>query len=177
MARRDAEEFTAFVAASSPSLRRTAYLMCGDWELASDHVQEALIRVYRAWPRLHRDGRLLAYARRAVISAAIDAGRKRSSTEVPVDRIVDRGTGQDDAAAVAERDALQRCLSRLGGRQRACVVLRHYDDMSVAEVAEILGCSEGTVRSQTARALTTLAALWAEETGDDALVANGGRES
>jgi DNA-directed RNA polymerase specialized sigma24 family protein len=52
MARRNAEEFTSFVLASQPSLRRTAYLMCGDWQLASDHVQEALIRVYRHWPRL-----------------------------------------------------------------------------------------------------------------------------
>jgi len=176
MARRDAEEFTAFVAASSPALRRTAFLMCGDWELSSDHVQEALIRVYRAWPRLHRDGRLLAYARRAVVSAAIDAGRKRSSRELPVDRIADRGEGADLGASLADRDALQRCLARLGGRQRACVVLRHYDDLAVADVAEILGCSEGTVRSQTARGLATLAQLWAEETGDDALAVSGGRD-
>lgn len=176
MARRDAEEFTAFVAASSPALRRTAYLMCGDWQLASDHVQEALIRVYRAWPRLHRDGRLHAYARRAVVSAVIDAGRKRSSRELPVDRVADRPQAGDVGAALADRDALERCLARLGARQRACVVLRHYDDLAVAEVAEILGCSEGTVRSQTARGLATLAGLWAQETGDDALVASGGRD-
>ena len=54
MARRDAGEFTSFVLASQPALRRTAYLMCGDWQLASDFVQEALIRVYRHWPRLRR---------------------------------------------------------------------------------------------------------------------------
>jgi DNA-directed RNA polymerase specialized sigma24 family protein len=84
MARRDAEAFTAFVLAGQPRLRRTAYLMCGDWALASDFVQEALIRVYRHWPRLRSDGEAHAYARKAVVSVVIDAKRRRSSTEVPV---------------------------------------------------------------------------------------------
>jgi hypothetical protein len=84
MARRDAGEFAAFLLASQPRLRRTAYLMCGDWSLASDFVQEALIRVYRHWPRLH-GGQAHAYARQAVVSVVIDAKRRWSSTEVPVD--------------------------------------------------------------------------------------------
>ena len=87
--RRDSEAFTAFVLASQPRLRRTAYLMCGDWQLASDHVQEALIRVYRHWPRLRSEPEAHAYARKAVVSVVIDAKRKRSSTEVPVDSVVD----------------------------------------------------------------------------------------
>jgi len=73
MARRDSEAFTAFVLASQPRLRRTAYLICGDWELASDHVQEALIRVYRHWPRLRSEPEAHAYARKAVVSVVIDA--------------------------------------------------------------------------------------------------------
>ena len=173
MTQRDADEFTAFVAASSPSLRRTAYLMCGDWDAAADRVQEALIRVYRAWPRLQRDGRLMAYARSALVSVVIDAGRKRSSREVPVAMIRDQASDEDLAVGLAERDVLRRCLSVLGPRQRACVVLRHYEDLPVSDVAAILGCSEGTVRSQTARGLATLATAWARETGES-LVTSGG---
>lgn len=82
MRRDDSEEFAAFVQASQASLRRTAYLLCGDWQLASDHVQEGLIRVYVRWGRLERDGRLHSYARKAVVSAALDARRRRSSTEL-----------------------------------------------------------------------------------------------
>jgi DNA-directed RNA polymerase specialized sigma24 family protein len=73
MARRDAETFTGFVLASQPALRRTAYLLCGDWSLASDFVQEALIRVYRHWPRLRGEAEARSYARKAVVSAVIDA--------------------------------------------------------------------------------------------------------
>ena len=79
---RDAEAdaaFTEFAAASRSRLRSTAYLLCGDWDRASDHVQEGLIRVYVAWPRLVRHGGELAYARKAVVSAFLDSARKRSS--------------------------------------------------------------------------------------------------
>src|SRR6476620_6744022 len=93
---RDDREFEAFVVASQPALRRTAYLLCGDWQLASDYVQEGLIRVYRRWNRLERDGRLHAYARKAVVSAALDARRRRSSSET--------ATGEADTAAGAVPD-------------------------------------------------------------------------
>ena len=173
MARRDSEAFTAFVLAGQPRLRRTAYLICGDWELASDHVQEALIRVYRHWPRLRSEPEAHAYARKAVVSVVIDAKRKRSSTEVPVDSVVD-APGDDATVRSADRDLLGRCLAQVPARQRACLVLRHYDDLSVSEVAAVLGCSEGTVKSQTARGLETLQAAFARETNDDLLVS--GRE-
>jgi len=147
--------------------------MCGDWQLASDHVQEALIRVYRHWPRLRSEPEAQAYARKAVVSVVIDAKRKRSSTEVPVDSVVDT-PAVDTAARSADRDLLGRCLAQVPPRQRACLVLRHYDDLSVSEVATVLGCSEGTVKSQTARGLETLQAAFARETNDDLLVS--GRE-
>jgi RNA polymerase sigma-70 factor (sigma-E family) len=152
MARLDSEAYTAFVLASQPRLRRMAYLMCGDWQLASDHVQEALIRVYRHWPRLRSEPEAHAYARKAVVSVVIDAKRKRSSTEVPVDSVADT-RGDDATTRSANRDLLTRCLAQVPARQRACLVLRHYDDLSVGEVATVLGISEGTVKSQTARGL------------------------
>jgi RNA polymerase sigma-70 factor (sigma-E family) len=174
MARRDSEEFTSFVVAHQAKLRRVAYLMCGDWQLASDHVQDALVRVYRHWPRLRSDREKLAYARKAVLSVVIDAKRRRSSTEVPVDSVVDRLDGADAADRSADRDLLSRCLAQVPARQRACLVLRYYDDLSVSEVAAVLGCSEGTVKSQTARGLDTLQGAFARETNDDLLVS--GRE-
>ncbi|HEX4472693.1 MAG TPA: SigE family RNA polymerase sigma factor [Nocardioides sp.] len=174
MARRDAGEFTSFVLASQASLRRTAYLVCGDWQLASDYVQDALMRVYRHWPRLRGEAEARSYARKAVVSVVIDAKRRRSSTEVPVDDVVDRVGGRDEAAASADRDLLTRCLAQVPTRQRACLVLRYYDDLSVSDVAATLGISEGTVKSQTARGLDTLQAAFARETDDDLLVS--GRE-
>jgi RNA polymerase sigma-70 factor (sigma-E family) len=174
MARRDSEEFTSFVVAHQARLRRVAYLMCGDWSLASDHVQDALVRVYRHWPRLRSDGEAHAYARKALVGVVIDAKRRRSSTEVPVDSVADRLGGVDAADRSADRDLLGRCLAQVPPRQRACLVLRYYDDLPVSEVATTLGCSEGTVKSQTARGLETLQAAFARETNDELLVS--GRE-
>lgn len=174
MARRDAGEFTAFVQASQASLRRTAYLMCGDWQLASDYVQDALIRVYRHWPRLRGEAEARSYARKAVVSVVIDAKRRRSSTELPTAEVPDVPARSDVTDRTADRDVLTRCLAQVPARQRACLVLRYYDDLSVSEVATALGISEGTVKSQTARGLGTLQAAFARETDDQLLVS--GRE-
>jgi RNA polymerase sigma factor (sigma-70 family) len=135
-------------------------------------VQEALIRVYRDWPRLRGDAEARSYARKAVVSVVIDAKRRRSSTEVPVDVVRDAG-GHDDSERSADRDVLARCLAQVP-RQRACLVLRYYDDLCVSDVAAALGISEGTVKSQTARGLDTLQAAFARETNDELLVS--GRE-
>jgi RNA polymerase sigma-70 factor (sigma-E family) len=169
MVRRDSEEFTSFVVASQPRLRRTAYLMCGDWQLASDYVQEALLRVYRHWPKLQRDGRGFSYARKALVSVVIDDKRRRSSSEVPVAEVADRAS-TDATSSSAERDLLSRCLAQVPSRQRACLVLRYFDDLSVSDTAVVLGCSEGTVKSQTARGLVTLQTVYARETDEQLLV-------
>jgi RNA polymerase sigma factor (sigma-70 family) len=78
--------------------------------------------------------------------------------------------GPDDAERSADRELLTRCLAQVPARQRACLVLRHYDDLSVSEVAAVLGISDGTVKSQTARGLTALQAAYARETDDELLV-------
>jgi RNA polymerase sigma-70 factor (sigma-E family) len=156
MRRRDEQEFVEFATGARARLRRTAYLISGDWELASDIVQEALIRVYVAWPRIERKGGLAAYARRCVVNVAIDLGRRRSSSELPATHeSMDRAAGAVDLGVPA-REALLDALRDLPPRQRACLVLRYFEDLSVRETAEVLGCHEGTVKSQTARALDSL---------------------
>jgi RNA polymerase sigma-70 factor (sigma-E family) len=166
--------FTDFAAATRGRLRSTAYLLCGDWERASDHVQEGLIRVYVAWPRLVRQGGEVAYARKAVVSAFLDASRKRSSTERPTADHPDRASGEDLASAVADRAALMTALARLPERQRACVVLRYFEELDVRETAAVLGCSEGTVKSQTSRALASLRAMF-DDASREELVVTGER--
>ncbi|MDN4174046.1 SigE family RNA polymerase sigma factor [Nocardioides sp. SOB77] len=167
---RDEASFVEFAEGARARLRRTAYLICGDWELASDHVQEGLIRVYVAWPSLTRAGREHAYARRAVVSAALDHARRRSSREVPTEHHPDRpvtGPTGDLAEGVVVRDALMTSLLALAPRQRACVVLRFVEDLSVEDTAAVLGCTEGTVKSQTSRALASLrSALQGSPIGD-----------
>lgn len=155
MARGYDTEFLDFVEGSRGRLRRTAYLMCGDWDRAADLVQEAFIRLYVAWPRIDHGPGLAAYARRTVAHIAIDQGRKRSSSEVVRERVAPTEAA-DDTAGVADRLVVLAALGELPPRQRACLVLRFYEDLGVAEVAQILGCRQGTVKSQTSRALETL---------------------
>lgn len=173
----DDQAFTEFAAASRARLRATAYLLCGDWERASDHVQEGLIRMYVAWPRLARRGHELAYARKAVVSAFLDASRKRSSQERPVEGAPDRPTREDVAAGVSDRAALMQALGRLPERQRACVVLRYFEDLDVRETAAALGCTEGTVKSQTSRALAALRVMFEDESRDELVVLTKGSRS
>lgn len=153
---RDDERFAEFVAANQHRMRRSAFLMCGDQQLAYDATQEALIRIYVAWSRLsHGDG-LPTYVRKTVFSCVMDLQRRQARWRRNEDRVpvVDRvGDGTEERA---ERDALLQVLQTLPPRQRACVVLRYFDDLSVADTAIVLGCSIGTVKSQTSHALTAL---------------------
>ncbi len=153
---RDEAAYVEFAQSSRDRLRRTAYLLCGDWDQASDFVQEGLIRVYVRWPRLVRNGGELAYARKAVVSAYLDHARRRSSTERPAEADPTLASGEDVATTVATREALMAALAGLAPRQRACVVLRYFEDLSVADTAALLRCTEGTVKSQTSRALFSL---------------------
>jgi RNA polymerase sigma-70 factor (sigma-E family) len=146
MSERD-QAFVEFVETANPSLRRTAYLISGNRHTADDIVQDALYKLYLAWPKMSKVGNPFAYARRMVVNAAYDGGRRPwrrevAKAEVP-DVVVD-----DFATGHARRDEVLEALRTLAPRQRACVVLRYYEDLSVEETAEILGCAEGTVKSQ-----------------------------
>lgn len=157
---RDEAAFIEFAGSARDRLRRTAYLLCGDWDRASDLVQEGLIRVYVRWPRLVRRGGELAYARKAVVSAYLDQVRRRSSTERPQEADHTVASSEDVATAVSTRQALMVALAQLPPRQRACVVLRYFEDLSVEQTAALLGCTEGTVKSQTSRALFSLRSMF-----------------
>lgn len=149
------EEFREFVAARSAALLRTAYLLAGDWATAEDLLQTALTKTYLAWHRLGRIDAVEPYARRVLINTATSWWRRRWHRERPTE-VLPEQPGPDQHHEAVERDALWRHVRALPARQRAVLVLRFYEDLSVAETAELLECSTGTVKSQTAKALTLL---------------------
>ncbi len=148
-------DFEQYVAARRTSLRRTAYLLCGDWDRAEDVVQDALARLYVHWRRASRAGSVDAYARRTVVNAFLAEGRRPWRRERSTDTVPD--TAYADPTTTADsRDSLLHALAQLGPSQRAIVVLRYWDDLSIEETAEILGTSAGNVKSQAARGLAHL---------------------
>jgi RNA polymerase sigma-70 factor (sigma-E family) len=145
-------QFTEYFTARVQPLRRLAYGLCGDWHTAEDIVQLTFVRLYSAWPRVRIDS-VDHYTRRVLVNVFLSHRRTRrweALTASPPERPA------PDGPAVADRLALHAALARLAPRQRAVVVLRHLEELSVAEVAELLRVSEGTVKSQTARGLETL---------------------
>ena len=148
-------DFESYVAARRRHLRRTAYLLCGDWDRAEDVVQDALTRLYVHWRRASRADDLDAYVRRSLVNAFLAEGRRpwrreRSTETLPVTAYA------DPSGAVDDRDQLRRALAGLGASQRAVVVLRYWDDLSVEQTADALGCSTGNVKSQASRGLARL---------------------
>ncbi|PSL02140.1 RNA polymerase sigma-70 factor (sigma-E family) [Haloactinopolyspora alba] len=155
------DEFTAYVDARRGHLRRVAYLVCGDWHTAEDLVQTALVKLYAAWPRIHTAGAEDAYVRRIIVRAHLDEKRRPWRRE----RVGLDGVDQaaPEALSLEDNDALLAALKTLPHRQRATVVLRYWCGLSVEETAEDLGCSTGTVKSQTARAMSALRAALSPE--------------
>ena len=154
------EEFTAYVAARARVLRRSAYLLCGDWHRAEDLTQSALTKVYLAWSRVRRADSVDGYVRTVLVRTYLDEERRHWRRERPAADGLD-GTGTDPAAQADQRLDLVRALATLPPRQRAAVVLRCWEDLPIAEVARALDCSPGTVKSQTSRGLVALRAVLA----------------
>jgi RNA polymerase sigma-70 factor (sigma-E family) len=152
----DEAEFTEFAAITIRRLRRTAYLMCGDWHRAEDAAQDALVKVYRRWNRIDRGDALVGYAHRAVVTAVLDQSRRPWRREHLDDPGDEATSAPDPLKAVDDRTVVIEALARLAPGQRACVVPRHYADFSVEQTAEILGISDGAVKSQTSRGLAQL---------------------
>jgi RNA polymerase sigma-70 factor (sigma-E family) len=148
--------FAEFVAERSAGLLRSAWLLTGDAGRAEDLLQTALAAAWLRWPRLAA-GNPDAYVRRVLFSTYLSWRRRRWRFEIPSAAPPDAdGRGDDVAGAAAQRDLLRRALAGLSRQQRAIVVLRYVEDLSVAETADLVGCSEGTVRVQASRALAAL---------------------
>mgnify|MGYP000844629826 CR=1 FL=1 len=149
-------EFAEFAQSASRSLTRTAYLITGDRELAADLVQETMVRTYVAWRRVRHE-EALAYARRILVNLDIDRRRRRPA--VPTDR-VDRAQPNAAEAASDDRDEVVRMLATLPETQRRVIVLRYFDDLTEAAIADQLGISPGTVKSACSRGLAALRAQY-----------------
>jgi RNA polymerase sigma-70 factor (sigma-E family) len=151
------EQFHDFVLARRAGLVRTATLLCaGDGHLAEDLVQSTLTKLYVGWPAFRRADNPEGYVRRALVNALTDEKRRLwRRRERPVADLPDQAFqgAHDD---VAGGDRLRRALKNLPPRMRAAVVFRYFYDLGVAETADALNCTEGTVKSQTARALDKL---------------------
>ncbi len=151
----DHAEFRDYVAARSAMLFRMAYLLTGHRADAEDLVQVALAKTYVAWHRIQDRRAVDGYVRRAMVNTHISWWRRRRLEEYPTDHIpeqaVDDHSGDSDV-----HDALWRALARLPPRMRAAIALRFYEDMSEAEIAEVLGVSVGTVKSTISRAVAKL---------------------
>ena len=163
MRREDEQRYREFVVARLDRLRRTAYLLCRDWHTADDLVSITLSKLYRHWSRAAAAESLDAYVRGILTHAWLDERRRPWRREDATAEVPDRphldGDGLDgDGGGLSDRAALSKLLTALPPRQRAVVVLRFYCDLSVTETAEILGVSEGTVKSQSARGLELLRA-------------------
>jgi RNA polymerase sigma-70 factor (sigma-E family) len=150
------EEYLDFVGSRAASLHRTAYLLCGDWHLANDLVQETLVQTYRHWRRIQRADNQNAYVRRVLVNEFNRHWRRYSGLPVRADTDRFVAAVPDVSEEVVNRADLLRALLTLPVRQRATVVLRYLEGMSERETAAVMGCSEGTVKSQTSRALNTL---------------------
>jgi RNA polymerase sigma-70 factor (sigma-E family) len=151
----DRSDYPGFVAGCWTRLLRTAYLLMQDWAAAEDLTQAALVKAWLAWPRLDDDPE--AYVRKIIVPTHVSWWRRRwRHRELTTGHPPERPNAANEAAAVDERDALWRALGRLPAGQRAVIVLRFYEDMTEAQVANILGCSAGTVKSQASRALARL---------------------
>jgi len=150
-------DFDAFVAAHVDDLLRTAYLIVWDESEAEDLVQECLMRVARRWPRIRRMEQPRAYARRILVNRALDGARGRARRRSELEPgLPASATAVDPLAAIDTRAELIDALGRLPARQRAVLVLRYFNDLTETQVAEVLGCSPGTVKSSSSRGLARL---------------------
>ncbi len=150
-------DFDEFVATHVDDLLRTACLIVWEQAEAEDLVQECLLKVARRWPRIRRMEQPRAYARRILVNLALDGarGRARRRSELEAGASASPIT-VDPLAALDTRAELLQQLAQLPVRQRAVLVLRYFNDLTEAQVAEVLGCSPGTVKSSASRGLARL---------------------
>jgi RNA polymerase sigma-70 factor (sigma-E family) len=154
------QAFAALFEGRAAALRRTAYLLCGDWHRAEDLTQTAFAKLFAAWPRLRDEGAAEAYLRRTLLRTFLDDNRRGWRREYPTEVLPELAAAPSMSD---DRMVLLTALSSVPPRQRACLVLRYYDDLSLEATAEVLGCSVGTVKSNTSRGLDTLRRLLGDQ--------------
>jgi RNA polymerase sigma-70 factor (sigma-E family) len=155
------QEYIEYVTARLPVLRRLAYLLCGDEHHGDDLVQQTITTLYMRWPRIHKVTRLDQYVRTMLVHAFIDERRLTWSRVRLVSAPPDQPAPQ--AGSVEDRQMLRSAIAKLTRRQQAVLVLRFVHDLPVNEVAELMDCSVGTVKSQTSHALVALRRVLGEE--------------
>jgi RNA polymerase sigma-70 factor (sigma-E family) len=155
------EDFCAYASGRLPALRRTAFLLCGDWNQVDDVVQTTLLRLYVSWDRVARREAMDAYARTTVVRAVLEPRRRlswrkeRSTHPLP-------DVAAPESSSTEDRLVLLEGLRRISPGQRAVLVLRFWEDLDVEQTAAVMGCSTGTVKSQTAKGLAALRVLVGE---------------
>lgn len=161
MRSRDEAAYTDYVAGRQDHLRRVAYALCGDWHRAEDLLQNALVKLYVAWPRRDRWTSPDAYVRQILVRTSIDEHRRvwRRHEITGLDGVEPEARAGRDSE---ERDALFAALDQLPAQQRLCVVLRYWLELSVAETAAELGITEGSVKTHASRGRERLRQLLAE---------------
>ncbi|MEU6150877.1 SigE family RNA polymerase sigma factor [Actinosynnema sp. NPDC047251] len=157
----DEQAFRDFAISHAAALRRTAYLFCGDWHTAEDLMQASLLKLYQAWHRVEWRDHPSAYARKVLLRTWLDEKRRPwRRAEQRDGELPDVADSSSDPELAGERlwarDLVHAALLRVPPRQRAVLVLRYFEDLPVSEVAVAMGCTEGTVKSQTARGLVAL---------------------
>ncbi|GAA2335681.1 SigE family RNA polymerase sigma factor [Saccharopolyspora halophila] len=167
MDQREEQEFAEYFTARREAVRRMAYMMCGDWHRADDLAQTAFIALHRHWRKVRDKGALDAYVRRTLTRAVIDESRRPWRRERAAETLPDSPADAPDMDdSVATRHALLAGLQQVPPKQRAVLVLRFLEGLDVAGVAAVMKCSEGTVKSQSARGLAALREAMGDELGD-----------
>jgi RNA polymerase sigma-70 factor (sigma-E family) len=152
----DAADFAEFAETASPQLRRTAFLLCGNWHTAEDLVQTTLAKMFVSWPKIRRRDAARAYAARTLVNTYLADKRSKRATEIITDRLPECPV---EPHAPETRMVVLGALATLPPRARAVVVLRYWEDLSIDQVAAVLGCSPGNVKSLAAGALGKLRAV------------------
>lgn len=159
--------FSAFIRLHRAWMVREAYWLCRDWHDAEDLTQMTMHKLYRRWDQLAHHEELAAYARQTLLNTFLAERRhSRWRYEISQAELPERNIS-DAARAVDDRVTLASAMQRLGPRQRAVVSLRFWADLSVEQTAVVLGCSPGTVTSQTHRALAMLRTVLTDDRWSD----------
>jgi len=154
-----AEEFTEFATGAAARLRRTAFLLCGDWHTAEDLTQTTLAKMFVSWRRISRRDAVYAYANRTLVNTYLADRRRRRSRELLAGWLPDAAA---EPGTPELRMVVLDALATLPPKTRVVVVMRYWADLSVDQVADLLGCSAGNVKSQSARGLDKLRTVLGE---------------